>query len=521
MNRPGPQWLYRYLSLSRFPVLQALLAGVLHAWALSHQGSVNGWLQVLALVWLAGLIAQSPRVMKAALIGWLFALAWLVGSVWWLYISMHQYGGMPSVLAALAVVLLCAGLALIYALAMALVRKVSRPATVSIVGFSAAWLLAELMRGWIFTGFPWASSGYAQVDNVVLNAYAPWLGVYGIGAVAALLAASVATIFFASKDTWRQLVAAWVAIVVVLGLHWPLRHDFTEPAGTIKVALLQGNVPQNLKFEQETMLNALHWYLNELLQAQEQGVDLVVAPETAIPTFPSYLPRGLWEGLRAEFAAGDTAALIGIPLRTGTTGVTNSMIGLAPGQALYQYDKHHLVPFGEFIPWGFRWFVDMMDIPLGDMDRGAVDATSLWWRGQRIAPNICYEDLFGEELARRFAVPGQEPTIMANASNIAWFGDTVALPQHLQIARMRSLEFQRPMIRATNTGVTAIIDDQGRVQDMLAPFTQGVLVGDVQGRQGLTFYVSWVSAWGLLPLWLYGLVTISFLLLRTRTRVSN
>lgn len=164
--------------------------------------------------------------------------------------------------------------------------------------------------------------------------------------------------------------------------------------------------------------------------------------------------------------------------------------------ARYHYDKHHLVPFGEFIPFGFRWFVNLMQIPLGDFARGPLVAPSFRVAGERVAPNICYEDLFGEELAQRFGPAGDAPTIFANVSNIAWFGDTIAIDQHLNISRMRTLELQRPMIRATNTGATAVIDHTGRVTAQLPRLTKGVLDATVEGRQGVTPYAQWIAAGG-------------------------
>jgi apolipoprotein N-acyltransferase len=179
------------------------------------------------------------------------------------------------------------------------------------------------------------------------------------------------------------------------------------------------------------------------------------------------------------------------------------VIGLQPGEPgqapLYRYDKHHLVPFGELIPPLFKWFVQMMNIPLGDFNRGAVGQASFVWQGERLAPNICYEDLFGEELGARFANPQQAPTIMVNVSNIGWFGDTVAIDQHLHISRMRTLELGRPMVRATNTGATVVIDAHGRVTHALPRHTQGRLQAQVQGREGLTLYARAVALLGLLP----------------------
>ena len=187
---------------------------------------------------------------------------------------------------------------------------------------------------------------------------------------------------------------------------------------------------------------------------------------------------------RARLLAGAARALsragarrsIGLPLGNYDRGYTNSVAGSPPPRPLpggfYRYDKHHLVPFGEFVPTGFRWFTELMNIPLGDFSARPANAPSFAVDGQRVAPNICYEDLFGEELAARFVDPASAPTILANVSNIGWFGETIAVDQHLHISRMRTLELQRPMIRATNTGATAIIDHRGQVQAKLPPFTR-------------------------------------------------
>jgi len=251
---------------------------------------------------------------------------------------------------------------------------------------------------------------------------------------------------------------------------------------------------------------------------RDAKADLVVAPETAIPLLPQQLIPGYLEGIQQRYAQGPQAALLGIPLGDEAQGYTNSVLGMSPatGATPYRYDKHHLVPFGEFIPPFFKWFTAMMNIPLGDFNRGVVGQPSFAWAGQRIAPNICYEDLFGEELGARFIDPAQAPTVFVNFSNIGWFGDTVAIDQHLQISRMRALEFERPMVRATNTGATAIIDHRGVVTHQLARTTRGVLKGEVQGRGldaqsgwAITPYAWWVSRWGLWPLWMFGALMLA------------
>ncbi|MEY4753214.1 MAG: hypothetical protein RJA44_889, partial [Pseudomonadota bacterium] len=289
---------------------------------------------------------------------------------------------------------------------------------------------------------------------------------------------------------------------------------FSAPVGTLSVTLLQGNVPQDEKFDQSHVIDAMGWHFGALMRAD---TDLVLAPETAIPLLPEQLPEGWWERLLAHFAQGRTAALFGVPLGSLEQGYTNSVLGLVPGQPQpYRYDKAHLLPFGEFIPPGFRWFVDLMQMPLGDFVRGPLNAPSLQLGPQRIAPSICYEDLFGEELATRFSDPARAPTLLANVSNLGWYDQSTAVPQHLQFSRLRALEFQRPMIRATNTGATVVIDHRGQVSAALPPFIDGVLVSRVEGRSGLTPYARWVSAWGLWPWWI--LLLLMALVARTYGR---
>jgi apolipoprotein N-acyltransferase len=366
------------------------------------------------------------------------------------------------------------------------------------------WMACELARAQWLTGFPWGAVGYAQVDSA-LALLAPWVGVYGIGAVAALLAAGSALQALEGRGAWR-LAAAGPALALTLLPAWR-GPDFTAPSSRLSVTLLQGNVPQDEKFDFERLPATLAWHVNTVIAARS---DLVVAPETAIPLLPAQLPDGLWARLTAHFArplaqGGGASALIGVPLGDFDRGYTNSVAGLGPGQGAYRYDKHHLVPFGEFVPPGFRWFIDRMRIPLGDFSRGDLAQPSFPVGRERVAPNICYEDLFGEELAARWNGRHAPPTLLANVSNIGWFGDTVAVDQHLQISRMRSLELQRPMLRATNTGATAIIDHRARVTQQLAPHQRGVLVGEVTGREGATPFARWAAHWQLGPLWLLAL----------------
>jgi apolipoprotein N-acyltransferase len=234
---------------------------------------------------------------------------------------------------------------------------------------------------------------------------------------------------------------------------------------------------------------------------------------------PQQLPAAYWQGLQQRFGSGQQAALIGIPLGDYQQGYTNSVLGLKPQQtADWRYDKQHLVPFGEFIPRFFKWFTALMNIPLGDFNRGAVMQAPFVWQGQKLSTNICYENLFGEELAASFSEPALAPSIFVNISNLAWFGNGLAMNQHLQIARMRAIEFERAFVLSTNTGVSAIIDHRARVLGALEPDTRAVLVGQVQGRVGVTPYAWWVARFGLWPFWLLALALV---LRAARTRQAR
>ncbi len=487
-----------WLRLALLAVLQAW--SICWPWQWGTDPQPIWWLQLLVMglayrVWV-GLPGHSFR--RGFMAGWWFGSVWLVATFWWLFISMHQYGGLPSPLAAIAVVALAGALALYYGAAMGLFcqfRHALGPAA-SAVLFAAVWLLAELCRGVLWTGFGWGAIGYAHGSGP-LAWLAPWVGAYGMAFVAAAGSA-----YLASREVglFKKgfLVAAFAAGGMLMnGQAW------TNSTGRISVALLQGNIAQDEKFQPGSGIpEALNWYAKALTQAQAQ---LVVAPETAIPLLPQQLAPEYWDGLRQHFRSGEALALIGMPWGSYSEGYTNSVVALQPGtDTLWRYDKHHLVPFGEFIPSGFKWFTRMMNIPLGDFNRGPVGVDSIAWQWQRLGLNFCYEDLFGEELGARFAQPGKEPTVFVNVSNIAWFGNTVAIDQHLQISRMRALEFQRPMVRATNTGATAIIDHHGQVREILNYHTRGSLTGQVEGRTGTTPFANWVSRWGLWPLWALG-----------------
>ncbi|QHE88742.1 apolipoprotein N-acyltransferase [Hydrogenophaga sp. BPS33] len=570
----------------------ASIAWPFQGWALPGvvQGQPNGWWQIVALAALALSLQFATRVGQAVWRGWVFSTVWLSGTFWWLFISMHTYGGLPAWLAVLAVLALAGLLAVYYAVGVGFLcswAPVSR--TAQGLMFASLWTLAELARGHWFTGFPWGAVGYAQVD--LMAPWAPLVGVYGMGFLAAVLAYALASLV---STAWRRfndwltapvrrpasravggvrvsapaarvqarllpaLASGWAGVVrelmlwlAVGALLWSLvgssaawrglGQRATTDAGELRVWLLQGNIAQDQKFQPGTgIAQALSWYPQQIAAATQAarssatGPQLVVAPETAVPLLPDQLGPDFWQpllGRLAEQPAGSgVSALLGLPLGRLEQGYTNSVWGLSaaaaqraqhlarldtPNNGLFRYDKHHLVPFGEFIPPLFRWFTDLMNIPLGDFNRGALGQPAWAVHGQRISPNICYEDLFGEELAASFRDPSAAPTVLVNLSNIAWFGDSIAIDQHLQISRLRAIELGRPMLRATNTGATAVIDHQGRVTHELQRLTRGRLEATVQGRNGITPYAQWTARWGLAPLWV-GCLVLALLIASAR-----
>ncbi len=502
-----------------WPSLLALLAGALQAASLAwpvampvflqtvglSKGQPLWWGQTLALGVLVHLLLGSANPRRAAWCGWLFVTAWLACTFAWLYTSMHVYGGLAAPLAVLAVLALAALLALYYAGALWCFRALAHIGKAqTAIYFVALWVLAEMARGMLLTGFGWGAVGYAHIDGPLAPAL-PWLGLYGTSALAALLAVLLA--FALRARSGLALLQPVLAMAAMLALVQVLPASNGTFTGTLDVTLLQGNIAQNEKFDQTSGVpKALRWY-GEQLNASRTS--LIITPETGVALLPEQLPPGYWQALQQRFATGEQAALVGLPMGDYDTGYTNSAVGLKPGQAeLWRYDKYHLVPFGEFIPPLFRWFTTLMNIPLGDFNRGALAQPTFNWQGQRLATSICFENLFGEEMAAQFTDMTKAPTMLVNISNLAWFGEHLAMDQHLVVARMRALEFDRPFLLATNTGRTAVVDHLGRVTHALPNHVAQALTADVQGREGITPYVWWVSRWGQWPVAILALLVV-------------
>jgi len=497
----------------------ALVAGAAHA--MSFAPTEFWWLQLISTGALVALLADAPARASAAR-AWAFGFGWLGAGFWWLYISLHVYGLLPAWLSMLAVAVLAALLSLYYAIAgWAWVRLRRNRPLVDAVLFSAVWLMAELARGQFLTGFPWIAGGYAHTSGP-LAAWAPYVGVYGIGALAAFVSAAVALVLLGLRGPQTRAPLFTLGPLLVplaaLAVGVALPQAFTHSTGVLTVSLLQPNVAQDVKFEDAHVAQALAWHVARLSEAPGQ---LVVTPESSLPILPVQIPREVWQDYEKPFNKTGRSALVGVFTGDDEHGYTNSLVGLDTKHHMtdgtfYRYGKRHLLPFGEYVPPGFHWFVAMMKIPIGDQAAG-VDKASFAVGAQRVRPLICYEDLFGEDFAPSMVGPNAA-TVMANATNLAWFGRRMIQDQHLQFSRMRALEFQRGQVRATNTGATAVIDWHGQVTARLPAETEGELDAQVEGRIGDTPYGSWVARLRLWPLWGLALAQLLFVVFMPRRR---
>lgn len=445
---------------------------------------------VLALGVVMGLCLRvSPG--RAFARGWLFAFTLYGLGLYWIYISIHDYGHTPAWLAVLLVIALAAYLALYAALAGAAVAATrQRPAWALLVVLPAAWLLAELLRGWVGTGFPWFSLGYAWLDTPVQK-LAPVVGVHGISAVMALCVGAVVLLLYAG----RRVVAAGVLALVALGL-WllPAPLSWTQPTGArIKVAVVQANVPQGIKWLPDALAPIKQHYMAMSQNLQDQ--DLVIWPEVAIPEpmndAPAYFRQlGQW-------AKGQGFTLMLGAIAESPQGMRNLLlsVGAQEPPAGRRYIKRHLVPFGEFFPLP-QFLKDIMwqlDVRYSNFAPGPAEQPLQDILGVPVGVSICFEDAFGREIRR--SLP--QAQLLINVTNDAWLDDSPGPAQHLQLSRMRALEAGRQMVRASNRGVSALIAANGQLLQR-APFYQAdVLKLQVQPRSGLTPYMRWGNA----PLW--------------------
>ena len=483
-----PAWIHALLALIAGALLPLSFAPFGY-WAL-------GILCPAALLW----CWQHSTRQQVLWQGWLFGLGMFGVGTSWVYVSIHTYGDAPMPLAALLTAVFCAGLALLPML-QGLLFAICRRQTRSDVWllFPALWVLMEWVRSWLLTGFPWLYLGTPHIDTL-LGAWAPFLGVLAISGLLCVCAAALIDAINTPRQAW-QATAVILAIIACSSLLAQIRWVTPQPA--ISTALVQGNIPQQLKWDPQYRDKSLQRYAE--LTRPHWGTELIVWPEAALPLFVDEADHWLEQQESQALASGSTL-ITGIPSRHRDSGglhYYNSMIAL--GFGIGSYHKQKLVPFGEYVPLEsvLRGLIRFFDLPMSAFSAGPAHQPPLQAGAWAIAPLICYEIAYPDFTARQ----AQPANIIVTVSNDTWFGSSIGPYQHLEMARMRALETGRPVVRATNNGITALIDHHGKITTQLPQFEQGVLTGSVQPTTGQTLF----DVWGSWPLICLALLNILFI----------
>jgi apolipoprotein N-acyltransferase len=479
------RWLMRLNAHRAFGDVGALLAGAILPLAFAPFGLAPlAILSPAILFWLWIELAPGRSFWR----GWLYGLGMFGIGVSWVQISIHQFGLPVLAFSVTVTVLFITFLALYPALLGYLVNRLFPGAQGGVRFFMllpASWTLMEWLRSWLLTGFPWLNLGYSQIDSP-LAGIAPVLGVYGVSFAVVL---SAGTLCYAWA--YPQRLRCLVLLVPLWGAAWLAnRIAWTESFGAepIEVALIQGNIPQTLKWLPARYQATLDRYL--ALSAPHWGIDLMIWPETAIPAF-YHSAQPLIQALQAQVESTGTDLLIGVP-SMGESGKTyyNSVVRI--GSTAGFYHKRHLVPFGEYMPLQpiVGRLLSFLEIPMADFSAGSDAQSLLRVADQPVGISICYEDAFGEEVIDTLP----HATLLVNVSNDAWFGDSIAPHQHLEMARMRALETGRYLLRATNTGISAVIDRRGTIMARSPQFEAHALIAQATPYHGATPYVRFGNA---------------------------
>tara|TARA_R110000824_G_scaffold50961_1_gene142038 strand:+ start:32904 stop:34385 length:1482 start_codon:yes stop_codon:yes gene_type:complete len=441
------------------------------------------WLGPVAIGLLyTGLHTLTPA--QAALKGWLYGVALFASGTSWVYVSIHDYGYTGVPLAVFLTVLFVTILALFFAGTFWLYRRFTS-ARLAFISFAGAWVLGEVLRTYLFTGFPWLLLGSGYVDSP-LAAWAPVGGVYLLSLLVALSGALGAELLL-RRRWWAlaPLAAIWL-VPLALPQQWTTPAD--EPT---RVALLQGNLPQLLKWTPEGQREAANTY-SELTREVADDVDLIIWPETALPMMETQA-RPVLERVQSNLPP-DVALLTGIVQRDDQERYFNSVIGVGNVEGSYQ--KEHLVPFGEYLPLEsvLRGAIDFFDLPMSTFTKGEHEQTPMQAAGINIGNAICYEIIYPQLVARR----AQDSGVIMTVSNDTWFGASIGPHQHLQMARLRALENGRYVVRATSNGITAIIDPEGHIVERAPQFETTLITGEFYAMEGLTPFTR-TGSW---PAWL-------------------
>ncbi|MDH5409066.1 MAG: apolipoprotein N-acyltransferase [Gammaproteobacteria bacterium] len=426
---------------------------------------------------------------EAAWLGFFFGMGLFGVGMSWVYVAIHVFGHTPPVVAAILTFLFAVYLSLFPALqgyvSARLLEHYRQRETFErwalLLILPMLWLLFEWIRGWFLTGMPWLHLGYSHIDSP-LSGLAPVLGVYGVSAIS-VFSSGVLLLLWQQKNIRIKaasiLIVIWGVAALLGQMNWTQEID--KP---IRVSIVQGNVPQITKWDPAKIQLRLDTY--ERLTRANWDTDLIFWPENSISMFYHDLKHRYFRPLEKEAQENNVELIVGLPyMNLKTREYYSSLLSL--GKTPGVYHKRHLVPFGEYVPLGFliRGLVQFFDLPMSSFSAGEKDQQGLKAVGQLMAPSICYEDSFGEEVLDFLP----QATLLINGSNNAWYGDSLAPHQHLQISRMRALETGRMLIRGTTNGISAIVDHRGEVVSRSPQFKEFVLKGEVQPRTGSTPYV--------------------------------
>lgn len=491
-------------------LLLALVAG--SAMTLSFAPYELWWLAPVCLGCFYALIQPQVHAKHAAGIGFAFGLGYFGFGISWVYNSLHVFGGASVPAGIFLTALLVVKMSLYPAIAAYVFRRLTRVQFARMTVFNAAmfaalWVIGELLRAKIMGGFPWILVGYSQTMGP-LGSFAPVTGVYGISFFLLFWSVLLTTLSVPTQPIITRIgsiVCLVLVPVVAIGLN---TLSFSTPTfNPLHVRIVQANIPQEMKFSRERLQNSLQQYTTLSLDAPEE-TNLILWPETAIPTYFQNAENAILPFVQQMDARGIDVLSGGF--YADDTGNYNSVRQLGGGKALYQ--KRHLVPFGEYIPFRFifKWFEGLVNIPDHDLTPGSIPFEPMVIQDFPLGLSICYEDVFGEEM--RALLP--QAQVLVNVSNDAWFGDSFAPHQHEQKARMRAREFSRPMVRATNTGVSSFIDEKGMVFGRILHNQQGVLDRTLMPQTGQTWYAKTGN-------WPIGIFSILLVMLATHLHIRR
>lgn len=451
------------------------------------------WLIFLLLPsWLYTLHGKSVKA--ATKQGFIFAFGWFSAGISWVHVSIDQFGGLPLIASILLMVLLCLYLALFLALACYLAAHFSHLKKLNLWLLLPFWLLAEFLRGVLLTGFPWLTLGYSQIDGP-LAAFAPIIGERGLSAMVIMI--SIAMVYIV-KQHKRFLHIAFLVAISLASLLLQNTAWVSLTGESVKTVMVQGNIKQEMKWAPELTWPTMLKYLD--LTRQHYPADIVIWPESAITAVePSTQAQDFLQIVQNSTLLNNSSVISGIiDYNINNKNYYNNLIvlgkaSLTDEQGSYQYNnknryaKHHLLPIGEFVPFAdwLRPIAPFFNLPMSSFSRGDYVQDNLIANGYHLLPLICFEVAFAEQLSANFS---NQTDLLLTVSNDAWFGDSHGPHQHLEIVRMRALEFGRPFLRATNNGITAVVDHQGNILKQIPQFEQAVLSTQVPLVTGLTPY---------------------------------